>query len=148
MAKIDDANPHSQSPRTSRARRSDADVRRSVGPHVRTPSSHVYVFEYRRRRNGRRRYTLGTRGLQHYALGASAASNRVARGIARGMATFYRGSRRSSERRRDGIIRDAILNATRGFRDASRQLGRAPYVFARQMQGDTRRFFRSLLGYR
>jgi hypothetical protein len=149
MAQDEEANPKSQSHRTPSARSNRADAAGATdrGTGRTAAKQNVYVFEKNKKKSRKRRYTLGTRVLQRFALGASGASKRIADAVADGMESFYEESRKSSRKRKDGLIRDAILNATRGFRDSSRQLGKAPYVFARQMRGDSRRFFRTVFGY-
>ena len=86
------------------------------------------------------KYTRGTKGLQRLVLGLSRAAFRSSNSVAKGFQTFARQSRKSSRRRRDGLIRDSFRNASRGFSAGLSELGQAPGEVARRVS--TRRVWR------
>lgn len=95
--------------------------------------SPVYFDRRRKKDKRRKRYSKGTKPWQKLLLGASRAAYRTANSFARGFDTFAKRSNRSARRRRDGLVRDALRNASRGFNDASREFGKAPWAVARQI---------------
>lgn len=105
-------------------------------------------FERKRCRNkkkgkGKRRYSKGTKGFQKFLLGASRAAYRTANSFADGFDTFAKRSNRSSRRKKDGLIRYSLRNASRGFQDGLDQLGKAPNALAKQIgTNNVRRGFR------
>jgi hypothetical protein len=82
----------------------------------------------------RRRYTRGTGGLQRLTLGLAKGAYRVADSFADGLDTFSKQSNKSSKRRRDGLIRDSLRNASSGIADGLAELGRAPGDVARKIR--------------
>jgi|SRR6185436_1014046 len=79
-----------------------------------------------RNRRRRARYTKGTRAWQRLTFGSERAGYRLANSFARGLRTFVRRSDRSRRRKKDGLLRDQLRNASRGFAVACNELGRAP----------------------
>jgi hypothetical protein len=105
--------------------------------------SPVYFDRRKKKDKRRRRYSKGTKPWQKLLLGASRAAYRTANSFARGFDTFAKRSNRSARRRRDGLVRDSLRNAARGFNDASREVGKAPWAVARQIgTKNVRRGFR------
>jgi len=92
-------------------------------------ASPVY-FSRKKKKSKKRRYTKG-----HEAV-PEAGPRRVARRIptansfSEGFDTFAKRSKRSARRRRDGLVRDSLRNAARGFSDAAREVGKAPWPIA------------------
>ncbi|SRR5258706_2325665 len=86
-----------------------------------------------KRKKKKKKYTSGTRGLQRLVLGIAQAGFRVSNGMTRGFNTFVKRSRKSSRRRRDGLIRDSLRNAARGFSDAGREASKAPGEIANRI---------------
>jgi hypothetical protein len=80
-----------------------------------------------------KRYTSGTKGLQQLALGVSKAAYRSANSFADGFRVFSKQSNKSARRRRDGLIRDSLRNASSGFAEGLTELGRAPGEIARRI---------------
>jgi hypothetical protein len=98
-----------------------------------------------RRRRRRNRYTKGTRAWQRLTFGSERATYRLANSWARGLRTFVRRSDRSRRRKKDGLIRDSLRNASRGFSVALRELGRAPGEIAWRI--GTRNVRRTVLAF-
>lgn len=93
------------------------------------------ILERKRKGKNKKRYTSGTKGLQRLTLGWSKAAYRSANAFAEGFDTFSKRSDKSARRRRDGLIRDSLRNASRGFADGLGELGRAPGEIARRISG-------------
>lgn len=87
----------------------------------------------RGRRNRKRKYSRGTKNTQRLLLGVSKAGYRVANSFARENKTIFKRSKRSSRRRKDGIVRDAFKNFSRGLNRGTRQLGKAPWPVAKRL---------------
>lgn len=91
----------------------------------------------------KRRYSRGTKGIQKLILGASRAAYRTANSFADGFNTFAKRSNRSARRKKDGLIRYSLRNASRGIQDGFDQLGKAPNAIAKQIgTNNVRRGFR------
>ncbi len=105
-------------------------------------ASPVY-FSRKKKKSKKRRYTKGTKPFQKLLLGTSRAAYRTANSFAEGFNTFAKRSNRSGRRRRDGLVRNSLRNAARGFSDAAREIGKAPWPIARQIgTKNVRRGFR------
>lgn len=99
----------------------------------------------RGRRNRKRRYTRGTKNTQRLLLGGAKAGYRVANAFARESKTIFRRSKRSSRRRKDGIVRDAFKNWSRGLNKGTRELGKAPWPLAKR--SNTKQTWRTLRSF-
>jgi hypothetical protein len=101
------------------------------------------VLELRSRGKGkkRKRYTAGTKPIQEFGYGLSKAGSRMADSISDGLGTFVKRSRKSSRKKRDGMIRDVLRNVSLGISDGVATAGKAPYDIARRIR--TRRFWRT-----
>jgi hypothetical protein len=96
----------------------------------------------------KKKYTRGTKGIQRLTIGVSDALFRTANSVARGTKTFSKRSNKSANRRRDGMVRDSLRNASRGFANGLTELGEAPGEIARQIStGQVRRTFRVLVPF-
>jgi len=93
------------------------------------------VFELRARTDGKRKYSKGTKDSQRFALGVSKAAYRTANAFADGLSTFSDRSSKSADKRRDGIVRDSLRNASKGFEDGLNELGKAPDEIASRISG-------------
>jgi hypothetical protein len=89
-----------------------------------------------------KRYSRGTKDFQRLALGLSKAAYRSTNSVAKALRTFADDSNRSARRRRDGIIRDALRNASNAFSDGVTELGKAPGEVARRVS--SRRVWRTV----
>lgn len=97
------------------------------------------------KRNRRKKYSRGSKGLQRLIFGFTKAAYRTTNAVARGLNTFAKRSNRSARKRRDGLIRDSLRNVSRGFNSGTRELGKAPDEIARRIgTGNVRRVFRTV----
>jgi hypothetical protein len=96
-----------------------------------------------KRSKKKKKYTRGSKGLQRLAVGVSDAVFRSANSVAKGAKTFSKRSKKSSRKKRDGLVRDSLRNASRGFSDGLTELGKAPNEIAKRIgTGQVRRSFR------
>ncbi len=97
----------------------------------------VMTLERRSKGGGKRgrkkRYSRGTKGVQRLLFGVAKASYRATDSLSSGLNTFVKRSNRSARRRKDGYIRDALRNASRGVGRGLSTLGRAPYEIGRRV---------------
>lgn len=99
------------------------------------------------RKKKKRRYSSGTKTFQQAGFGVLKSSYRVSNGVAEGVKRFYKGSRKSSRKRKDGLLVDLLDNSARGFRDGTRELAKAPYDFAKRINTKPlARFLRNSFG--
>jgi len=92
-------------------------------------------------KKGKKKYTRGTKPLQDLVLGASEAGYRATNSLSKGLKTFVKRTKKSSRKKRDGAVRDAIRNATVAFGDGVSELGRAPQDLAKRVS--TRRAWKA-----
>jgi len=78
-------------------------------------------------------------------LGASEASYRASNSLSKGLKTFVKRTKKSSRKKRDGSVRDALRNAAVGFGDGVAELGRAPQDLAKRIS--TRRAYRTFRAF-
>ena len=82
----------------------------------------------RARRGGKKRYSSRTaRDFQEMGRGFSKGVFRMANAVAVGLGAFDRNQKRSARKKKDGALKDLMLNTARGFRDAGAEAARAPY---------------------
>lgn len=93
------------------------------------------ITRRKKKKKRKRKYTRGTKDLQRFGDGLTKGAWRVGRAVERGIDDFYKRSRKSSRRRRDGAVRDIWKNSAKGYDSAFRQLGKAPYDVARMLPG-------------
>jgi hypothetical protein len=74
----------------------------------------------------KKKYSRGTRGVQRLLYGLSKAAYRSTNSVSEGLDTFVKQSSKSSKKRRDGFIREALRNASKGVADGVAELGKAP----------------------
>src|SRR5262245_7644154 len=79
-----------------------------------------------KKKKKKKKESYGLRDAQDFQRAFNKASRRVARGVADGFATYDKRTRKSSKKKRDGAIRDAIENAARGVGKAGRVASWAP----------------------
>jgi hypothetical protein len=80
----------------------------------------------KKKKKKKKKESFGLRDAQDFQRAFSKASRRVARGLADGFATYDKRTRKSSRKKRDGAIRDAVENAARGLGKAGRVASWAP----------------------
>jgi hypothetical protein len=84
----------------------------------------------------KRKYSRGLREVQRWERGTARASRRIGRAIAAGLDTYFERRERSSYKRRDGAIRDALKNWSKGMSKTLRKASDAPYDIVKAL--DTR----------
>lgn len=89
----------------------------------------------------RKRYSRGTKSSQRFLYGLSKAGYRVSDSFTSGLNLFVKRSNRSAKKKRDGLTRDSIRNASRGLGRGIRTLSRVPDDLTRR--GGTRFIWRT-----
>jgi len=92
------------------------------------------------RKKRKKKYSRGTKGFQRLFLGFGSAGQRIATGFSRGAKNWVRRSKRSRRKKRDGIVRDAFSNVSRGIRKSSNDISKAPNEITKRF--NTRRGWR------
>ncbi len=106
-----------------------ADEARVAREAYEAPPEQIIILERRKKsKKGRKKtkYTRGTKGGQKFLLGLSEAGYRVANSFSEGLNTFVKRSKNSQRKKRDGLIRYSLRNASRGISDGLTELGKAP----------------------
>ncbi len=101
---------------------------------------------YKRRKSGGRRkkkYSRGLKDPQKAERGISRAAERLARAVTDGLSEYRKKTNRSARRKRDGAIRDAVRNVSRGLREGLSTAAKAPTDFSRNVT--TKRLSRLVL---
>ena len=78
----------------------------------------------------KKKYSSGTRDAQKLERAFGRAAGRIARAVSVGIETYNQESDRSARKRKDGAVRDALVNASMGLGDAMQELSRAPRELA------------------
>jgi hypothetical protein len=104
----------------------------------------VVVYELRRKKGKKRKYTEGTKTVQRLGEGTSRATARVSDAVAKGLDRFYRRSRKASKKKKDGALRELPENLARGGRVFFETAGKAPYDLVRKVP--TRRLWKQSRG--
>jgi hypothetical protein len=115
---------------------------RAMGPHATLVPGLVYTIDYKKGKRKKRRYSSGLKEVQKAELGLVKASQRLSRAAERGLRTYRKRRDKSARKRKDGAIRDALENWSRGLGRAMRVGSDAPYDFAREV--NTGKFSRQL----
>jgi hypothetical protein len=94
----------------------------------------------------KRRYSRGLEDIQRGGRGFARISSRVLRSVSKGMEEFRKASDKSSYKKRDGALRDLILNMGKASSKSLRVSSRVPRDLAKAMnQRSGRRVFRRQL---
>jgi hypothetical protein len=81
-----------------------------------------------KKKRGKKKYSSkSARDFQEMGRGFSKGVFRMANAVAVGLGAFNRNQNRSARKRKDGALKDVMLNTARGFRDAGVEAARAPY---------------------
>ncbi|HZT35773.1 MAG TPA: hypothetical protein VFA15_07625, partial [Nitrososphaera sp.] len=96
-------------------------------------TSPVIIEIQRKNKRRKKKYSRGTKGIQRFLFGVSKATSRTANALADGADTFSKRSNKSSKRRRDGFIRDALRNSSHAFSDGATEFGKAPYEITKRI---------------
>jgi len=123
------------------ATQTKTDTKKSDGALFTTP---IVIEPVRKKgKKKKKKYTRGTKGIQRLALGVTDALYRSANSVAKAEKTISKRSKKSSRKKKDGLVRDSLRNASRGIGDGFTELGKAPNEIARRIgTGQVRRAFR------
>jgi hypothetical protein len=135
------ANPPAVEAAPSQASAS-ASPQRAMGPYATLVPGLVYNIDYKKGKRKKRRYSSGLKEVQKAELGLVKASQRLSRAAERGLRTYRKRRDKSARKRKDGAIRDALENWSRGLGRALRVGSRAPSDFAKEV--NTGKFSRQL----
>jgi hypothetical protein len=94
------------------------------------------------KKRDKKKYTKGTKQFQRLTLGLTKGGYRASNSLTKGLNTFFKRSNKSARKRRDGLVRDSLRNASRGVGDGFTSLGKAPFEVARRVS--TRRVWKNL----
>jgi hypothetical protein len=81
----------------------------------------------KRKKGRKKKYSKGTRDVQELGHAFSKGAYRMGNAVAVALDAFYRQQSKSARKKRDGMMRDAMKNWGRGFRDGAREAAKAPY---------------------
>jgi hypothetical protein len=95
----------------------------------------------------KRRYSKGLEDIQRSGRGFTRVSSRILRSVAKGMDEFRKASDKSASKKRDGAIRDLLLNVGKASSKSLKVSARIPRDIAKAMNRRTsRRVFKRQLG--
>jgi hypothetical protein len=95
-----------------------------------------------KKKKKKRKDSRGLREVQTVERDLAKASRRVARAVASGIGTYYQRDKKSSRKKRDGAIKDALKNWAKGLGKTARRSSGVPYDIAKAF--DTKTFRRNL----
>ncbi|MEW6736395.1 MAG: hypothetical protein AB1489_34200 [Acidobacteriota bacterium] len=95
----------------------------------------------------KKRYSKGLKDLQKFEDGLSKSARRISRALASGLTTYRKRRNKSASKRRDGAIRDGLVNWSKGLGKTLRKASDAPYDIAKSVNSkkitrELRRAFR------
>jgi Family of unknown function (DUF6312) len=103
----------------------------------------VYRIDYKRKKKRKKRkYSSGLKDIQQFERGLSRASQRLSRAVTDGLRTYRRRRDKSARKKKDGAIRDAVENWSKGLSRTIRVSSDAPYDVGKKV--NTSRFGRQL----
>jgi hypothetical protein len=94
-----------------------------------TPLPDVVITDEptKKKKKGKKKYSKGSRDLQELGHAFTKGAYRMSNAVAVGLDTFHRQQSKSARKKRDGMMRDAMKNWARGFRDGTVEAAKAPY---------------------
>jgi hypothetical protein len=95
----------------------------------------VVVAEPKKKKK-KRRFSQGLRTLQDVERGVTVSMRTVSAGVARVLSEYTERSEKSSRKKRDGALRDAIENWTKAMSKGMRVGGKAPYDFVKAVNSE------------
>jgi hypothetical protein len=94
------------------------------------------IQESKKKKKRKRRYTRGLRTIQDVERGVTTSLRTVSAGVARLFSEYSERSEKSSRKKRDGALRDAIDNWTRAMSKGMRVGGKAPHDFIKAVNSE------------
>lgn len=92
----------------------------------------VIVLERKSKKKKRKHSSDAAKRLDRIHSGGADAVVRIYDGLLDGAKTYRKKSRKSAKKKRDGRVRDALLNWTAAFADAGSTISKAPNDFAKK----------------
>lgn len=122
------------------ATQTKSDAKKREGALFTTP---VVIERVKKKGKKKKKYTKGTKGIQRLALGVTDALYRSANSVAKAEKTISKRSKKSSRKKKDGLVRDSLRNTSRGISDGFTELGKTPNEIAKRIgTRQVRRAFR------
>lgn len=87
----------------------------------------VIRVDVHRKRKRKRKYSRGLKDVQRWERGLAKGSRRVGRAVSAGLDRYFDRRERSSYKKRDGAIRDALKNWSKALGKTMRKASDAPY---------------------
>ena len=104
------------------------------------------VINIKKKKKNKKRYSRGLKDLQQTGRGFTKISSRIARSVYKGMQQFRKASDKSASKKRDGALRDLMLNMGKASSKSLRISSRVPLDIAKTLnQRSGRRIFRRQL---
>jgi hypothetical protein len=128
----ENSDPNAQS---THAQATAATSSRASKPHPEALIAAPVFYKRQKTKRGKRKkkYTKGTKGWQKLGDGINRAEYRSANALAKGLRTFVKRNRKSARKKRDGMVRYSLRDASRGFADGFKEAGRVPGEIARRI---------------
>lgn len=95
--------------------------------------SQPIIFNWRKTKKRKRKYSRGLREAQRLERGLSRASKRVSSAVADGLSTYHKRSEQSARKKRDGALRDALENWSEALGETVSKAAWAPHDIARRV---------------
>ena len=98
------------------------------------PQRRVIVLKRKSGKKRRRRYSSdAAERLDRWHRGSTDAVVRIYDGLAEGAHTYRKKSKKSAKKKRDGRVRDALVNWTAAIADSGATISKAPNDFAKRV---------------
>jgi len=114
----------------SRAAASDAGTSDSRRKILTAP---VVIKLEKKKKRKKKKYSRGSKAGQRLAQGTADALYTAANSLGRASKSFSKRSKKSSRKKRDGLVRDVLRNASRATGKGMTKLGKAPNKIARRI---------------
>jgi len=109
--------------------------RTAMSPPATAEETPIVVVEPKKKKR-KRRYSRGLRTVQDVERGVTTSLTTLSAGVARLFSEYSDRSEKSSRKKRDGALRDAIENWTKAMSKGMRVGGKAPYDFVKAVNSE------------
>ncbi len=93
----------------------------------------VVLYKVKSKKKKKKKYTAGLKDFQRAVHGITDSSERLSRGLSRGVVRYRKAQNKSARKKRDGGITDFADNLSKGTSKGLRIASRAPYDFTRRV---------------
>jgi hypothetical protein len=108
----------------------------------------VVLYKVKSKKKKKKKYTAGLKDFQRAVHGITDSSERLSRGLSRGVVRYRKAQNKSARKKRDGGITDFADNLSKGTSKGLRIASRAPYDFTRRVNTKPyTRLVRSTFGF-